>query len=71
MVFMNAIDKPPKYLKSHAITWAGSQAALARKLDVTDSAVSQWAEDDIPEGRCWQLLVLGCPPVEVDKREPA
>jgi hypothetical protein len=27
---------------------------------VTPSAVSQW-DEELPEGRVWQLTVLGCP----------
>lgn len=49
----------PAIRKSDAIAWAGSMSELARRLDVTVSAVSQWSEDGIPEGRRWQLVVLG------------
>jgi hypothetical protein len=51
----------PTISKSAAIAWAGNATELARRLGVTVSAVSQWGEDDIPEGRLWQLHVLGCP----------
>jgi hypothetical protein len=50
----------PQISKTAAIKWAGSQALLADRLGVTPSAVSQWSED-LPEGRVWQLIVLGCP----------
>lgn len=52
----------PSISKSAAVAWAnGSVTELARRLGVTVSAVSQWAEDEIPEGRLWQLRALGCP----------
>jgi transcriptional regulator with XRE-family HTH domain len=52
----------PAISKSAAIAWAGGSASeLAKRLGVTASAVSQWAEDEIPEGRLWQLRALGCP----------
>jgi hypothetical protein len=51
----------PTISKSAAVAWAGSVTELARRLGVTVSAVSQWGEDEIPEGRLWQLHVLGCP----------
>ena len=42
-----------------AIEWAGSQAELARKLDVSQAAVSQWvAEGRIPKMRAYQLEVV-------------
>jgi|688.fasta_scaffold56044_2 hypothetical protein len=50
----------PRISKSSAIAWAGSQALLAERLGVTPSAVSQW-DEELPEGRVWQLTVLGCP----------
>ncbi len=52
----------PKITKSAAIKWAGgSLTALANKLGVTVAAVSQWGENAIPDGRLWQLAMLGCP----------
>jgi len=55
------IATKPSISKSTAIRWAGgSQIELARRLDVTPSAVSQWAET-LPDGRVWQLHALGCP----------
>lgn len=60
----------PTISKSAAIAWAGGSASeLAKRLGVTVSAVSQWAEDEIPEGRLWQLRALGCP--EADKPREA
>lgn len=55
---MNVVTKP-RISKTTAVTWAGSAAELARRLDVSPSAVTQW--DEIPDGRLWQLRVLGCP----------
>ncbi|MCU0811965.1 MAG: helix-turn-helix domain-containing protein [Thiobacillaceae bacterium] len=35
-----------------AIKWAGSQRELARRLGITEGAVSQWlASGKVPEGR--------------------
>ena len=51
----------PKISKQSAIEWAGgTSVALAARLGVTRQAVGLWG-DKIPEGRLWQLLVLGCP----------
>jgi hypothetical protein len=52
----------PAISKSAALAWAdNSVTELARRLGVTPSAVSQWGENEIPEGRLWQLHALGCP----------
>jgi transcriptional regulator with XRE-family HTH domain len=59
---MDAIRKPSPITKREAIEWAGSMSELARRLDVSVSAVSQWAEDGIPELRLWQLAQMGCRP---------
>lgn len=40
-----------------AISRATTQAALAKLLDITPSAISQWGEE-VPEHRVWQLRVL-------------
>jgi DNA-binding transcriptional regulator YdaS (Cro superfamily) len=56
---MNIATKP-RISKSTAIGWAGSPSELARRLDVTTSAVSQW-DETLPDGRVWQLHALGCP----------
>ena len=37
------------------IEWAGSQAALARMLGVTRSAVNLWRRDGIPAERAIQI----------------
>lgn len=51
----------PQICKTTAVRWArNSQAELAERLGVTPSAVSQW-DEDLPEGRAWQLFALGCP----------
>jgi DNA-binding transcriptional regulator YdaS (Cro superfamily) len=64
VVPMNAIFKP-RISKARAVEWAGSAAELAKRLDISQSAVSQW-EDEIPEGRLWQLHALGCPDDQSD-----
>jgi DNA-binding transcriptional regulator YdaS (Cro superfamily) len=40
-----------------AITAAGSQAELARLLNVTDMAVSQWKRRGVPPERCVQIEI--------------
>ena len=52
----------PQITKAAAIDWAGSTRELAQRLGISSSAVSQW-DEQIPEGRCWQLMALGCPAV--------
>ena len=50
-----------------AIRWAGSQRKLAEICDVTESAVSQWADRGlIPEMRAYQLEVLSAGVLKVD-----
>ena len=50
-----------------AIRWAGSQRKLAEICDVTESAVSQWADRGlIPEMRAYQLEVLSAGTLKVD-----
>lgn len=43
--------------KTQAIELAGSAAALAKLLGVTQSAVTQW-DEQIPDGRVWQLRAI-------------
>lgn len=40
-----------------AIANAGTALALAKLLNITPGAISQWGED-MPNGRVWQLRVL-------------
>ena len=50
-----------------AIDWAGSQAELARKLDVSPAAVSQWVADGrIPKMRAYQIQVVSKGAVKAD-----
>jgi len=39
--------------KADAINYFGSAAELARKLNISEAAVSQWG-DTIPQGRAYQ-----------------
>ncbi len=41
----------------HAFELAGSVAALARLLEITQGAVSQWGEE-VPAARVWQLRAI-------------
>ena len=53
--------KTPIIDKRKAIAWAGGTSiALAAKLGVSRQAVGLWG-NKIPQGRRWQLYVLGCP----------
>ena len=50
-----------------AIQWAGSQRELARRLGITEGAVSQWlASGKVPEGRAYQIQVISAGAVVVD-----
>lgn len=40
-----------------AIELAGTAAALAKILGITQSAITQWGEN-VPKARIWQLRVL-------------
>lgn len=52
---------------TEAIRWAGSQTELARRLGVTESAVSQWVSAGIiPELRAYQIQVISAGAVVVD-----
>lgn len=43
--------------KADAINYFGSAAELARKLNISEAAVSQWG-DTTPQGRAYQIEVL-------------
>ena len=43
--------------KQQAIDLAGSATALAKLLNITPSAITQW-EDEVPPHRVWQLKVI-------------
>lgn len=43
--------------KTQAIKLAGSAAALAKLLGVTQSAITQW-DEQIPDARIWQLRAI-------------
>jgi predicted transcriptional regulator len=42
--------------KEHLIELAGSQAALARLLGISDAAICKWKT--VPQARLWQLQLL-------------
>ena len=42
--------------KQQAIDWAGGTGALAERLNITPSAVSQWEEiPELQQRRLWQI----------------
>ena len=43
--------------KADVINYLGSAAELARKLNISEAAVSQWG-DTIPQGRAYQIEVV-------------
>jgi DNA-binding transcriptional regulator YdaS (Cro superfamily) len=43
--------------KTDAINYFGSAAELAKKLNISEAAISQWGET-IPQGRAYQIEVL-------------
>ncbi|MGY3851475.1 Cro/Cl family transcriptional regulator [Aeromonas sobria] len=43
--------------KADAINYFGSAAELAKKLNISEAAISQWGET-IPKGRAYQIEVL-------------
>lgn len=43
--------------KADVINYFGSAAELARKLNISEAAVSQWG-DTIPQGRAYQIEVV-------------
>ncbi|MEH8245908.1 MULTISPECIES: Cro/CI family transcriptional regulator [Aeromonas] len=43
--------------KADAINYFGSAAELAKKLNISEAAISQWGET-IPQGRAYQIEVL-------------
>jgi hypothetical protein len=66
------MSRIPTISKSAAIAWAGgTPSQLAERLGVTVSAVSQWGENDLPEGRVWQLVALGFPVADESPQESA
>lgn len=51
-----------------AVAWAGSQKELARRLGVTEGAVSQWVKAGrIPVMRAYQIQVISAGAVVADK----
>ena len=52
-------------LKTSAILYFGSASALARALDITAAAVSDWGEI-VPEGKAYKLQVLTAGALQVD-----
>jgi DNA-binding transcriptional regulator YdaS (Cro superfamily) len=55
-----------------AVEWAGSQKELARRLGVTEGAVSQWVSAGrVPELRAYQIQVISAGAVVVHQNERA
>lgn len=43
--------------KTDAINYFGSAAELAKKLNISEAAISQWGQN-VPQGRAFQIEVL-------------
>ncbi|WP_354004558.1 Cro/CI family transcriptional regulator [Aeromonas caviae] len=56
--------------KSDAINYYGSAAELAKRLNITESAISQWG-DTIPQGRAYQIEVLTGGALKADPATPS
>ena len=56
--------------KADAINYFGSAAEMARKLNISEAAVSQWG-DTIPQGRTYQIEVLTGGALKADPTAPS
>lgn len=56
--------------KADAINYFGSAAELARKLNISEAAVSQWG-DTIPQGRAYQIEVVTGGALKADPAAPS
>lgn len=43
--------------KTDAINYFGSASELAKKLNISEAAISQWGQN-VPQGRAYQIEVL-------------
>lgn len=55
--------------KADVISYFGSAAELARRLEISEPAVSQWG-DTIPKGRAYQIEVLTGGKLKADQPSP-
>ncbi len=55
--------------KADAINYFGSAAELAKKLNISEAAISQWGET-IPKGRAYQIEVLTGGKLKADPIKP-
>ncbi|MGN5061415.1 Cro/CI family transcriptional regulator [Aeromonas sp. 6P] len=55
--------------KADAINYFGSAAELAKKLNISEAAISQWGET-IPQGRAYQIEVLTGGKLKADPIKP-
>lgn len=55
--------------KADAINYFGSAAELAKKLNISEAAISQWGET-IPKGRAYQIEVLTDGKLKADPIQP-
>lgn len=55
--------------KADAINYFGSAAELAKKLNISEAAISQWGET-IPKGRAYQIEVLTTGTLKADTITP-
>jgi len=55
--------------KTDAINYFGSAAELAKRLNISEAAISQWGET-IPQGRAYQIEVLTAGKLKADPITP-
>ncbi|WP_447830433.1 Cro/CI family transcriptional regulator [Aeromonas salmonicida] len=55
--------------KIDAINYFGSAAELAKRLNISEAAISQWGET-IPQGRAYQIEVLTVGKLKADPITP-
>ena len=56
--------------KTDAINYFGSAAELAKKLNISEAAISQWGQN-VPQGRAYQIEVLTGGKLKADQHHTA
>ncbi|MGL6488002.1 Cro/CI family transcriptional regulator [Aeromonas hydrophila] len=56
--------------KTDAINYFGSASELAKKLNISEAAISQWGQN-VPQGRAYQIEVLTGGKLKADPAAPS
>ncbi|MFQ2178135.1 Cro/CI family transcriptional regulator [Aeromonas veronii] len=56
--------------KTDAINYFGSASELAKKLNISEAAISQWGQN-VPQGRAYQIEVLTGGKLKADQHNTA